>query len=141
MTFAKGLGTGLFLTTLCFLIAPKAKADEWNQKTVVTFSEPFEVPGVGQHLLPAGTYVFKLLDDVNNHNIVRIYNADETKILATMLAIRVKRPDDLMNTTFTFEERKSDSPKALKSWFYPGEALGWELLYGKTSAGAVQAGK
>jgi formate-dependent nitrite reductase membrane component NrfD len=53
MTLLKGLGTGLCLTVLCLIVAPKAKADEWNHKTVITFSGPVEVPGVGQHLLAA----------------------------------------------------------------------------------------
>ena len=45
--------------------APDAKADEWNRKTVITFSVPVEIPGVhlaGWGVLPAGTYVFKILD-------------------------------------------------------------------------------
>ena len=29
------------------------QADEWNKKTVLTFSQPVEIPG---HVLPAGTY-------------------------------------------------------------------------------------
>jgi hypothetical protein len=35
-------------------LLPGAKADEWNQKTVFTFSGPVEIPG---QILPAGTYV------------------------------------------------------------------------------------
>ena len=50
----------LALVVLAF--SAGAKADDWNKTTVVTFSEPFEVPGVGAQVLPAGTYVFKLLD-------------------------------------------------------------------------------
>ena len=69
MKLLKGLGTVLCLTVLCIIVAPKAKADEWNQKTVVTFSAPVEVPGVGQHILPAGTYVFKLMDSLSDRNI------------------------------------------------------------------------
>jgi len=59
MTLLKGLGTGLCLTALCVLAAPKAKADAWDRKTVITFSDPVEIPGIGVHILQAGTYVFK----------------------------------------------------------------------------------
>jgi len=38
--------------------APSAPADDWNKKTVMTVSEPFQVPN---QVLPAGTYVIKLL--------------------------------------------------------------------------------
>src|ERR1700675_298717 len=41
---------------------PQVKADEFNKKTILTFSEPFEVPGVVAQILPAGKYVFKIVD-------------------------------------------------------------------------------
>lgn len=47
--------------------APAAIADDWNRKTVVTFNGPVEIPGVhltGWSVLPAGTYVFKILDSL-----------------------------------------------------------------------------
>jgi hypothetical protein len=34
---------------------PQAKADDWDQKTIFTFSGPVEIPG---QVLSAGTYVF-----------------------------------------------------------------------------------
>ena len=30
-----------------------------------------------------------------------------------------------------FEERKSGSPEAIHSWFYPGENTGWQFIYPK----------
>ena len=50
------------LALLALVLTPGLKADNdvWNKKTTMTFSQPFEIPG-GQ-VLPAGTYVFKLLD-------------------------------------------------------------------------------
>src|SRR4051794_2326191 len=45
------------------------RADELNRKTVVTFSGPVEIPGVhlaGWGVLPAGTYVFKILDSASD---------------------------------------------------------------------------
>ena len=44
--------------------SPTAKADDYNHKTIVTFSAPVEIPPVyitGMRILPAGTYVFKLM--------------------------------------------------------------------------------
>ena len=40
------------------LSAVRANADQWDKKTTVTFNAPVEVPG---KVLPAGTYVFKLV--------------------------------------------------------------------------------
>jgi len=49
------LGVALVCTALA--LSASTKADDWDRKTVVTFSAPVEVPGSA---LPAGTYVFKL---------------------------------------------------------------------------------
>jgi hypothetical protein len=70
------------LAALAF--SPSVKADDWNKKTVVTFSQPIEIPaGV---VLPAGAYIFKL-DSSSNRHIVQIFNQDQTDIYATILAI------------------------------------------------------
>jgi hypothetical protein len=51
----------LTLGVMLFAVFPTAhvKADEWNKKTIVTFDQDVEIPG---WVLPAGTYVFKLLN-------------------------------------------------------------------------------
>lgn len=50
---------------ICGMV-PHALADEWDQKTIVNFNGPVEVPG---RVLPAGTYVFKLADSSSDRNI------------------------------------------------------------------------
>jgi len=134
MKLLQGLGTGLCLTVLCLLAAPKAQADDWNQKTVVTFSAPVEVPGVGQHLLPAGTYVFKLLDSPSDRHIVQIFNQDETQVLTTILAIPNYRLKTTDKTVITFRERPAGEPEAIKAWFYPGREWGDHFVYERPRA-------
>jgi hypothetical protein len=134
MTLLKGLGTGLCLTVLCLLVAPKAKADEWNNKTVITFSGPVEVPGVGQHLLPAGTYVFKLVDSSSDRHIVQIFNQDESQVLTTILSISNYRLRPTDKTVITFRERPAGEPEALRAWFYPGHETGEEFVYERSRA-------
>jgi hypothetical protein len=134
MTLLKGLGTGLCLTVLCLLAAPKAKADEWNNKTVITFSGPVEVPGVGQHLLPAGTYVFKLVDSPSDRHVVQIFNQDETQVLTTVLAIPNYRLRATDKTVITFRERPVGEPVSLKAWFYPGHEWGEQFVYERSRA-------
>jgi hypothetical protein len=134
MKLAKRLGTTLCLTVLCLLVAPKAKADEWNQKTTVTFSEPFEVPGVGQHLLPAGTYVFKLLDSQSDRHIVQIFSQDETHVFTTILAIPNYRLKATDKTVMTFREAPAGQPQSLKAWFYPGREWGDHFVYERPRA-------
>src|SRR5690349_214993 len=118
-------------------LAPNAKADEWNRKTVVTFSGPVEIPGVhltGWGVLPAGTYVFKILDSQSDRHIVQIFNKDETQIYATILAIPNYRLHATDKTVITFRERPAGEPEALRAWFYPGRNWGEEFVYPKAKA-------
>ena len=137
------------VTTTAFCLAlmgaafsPGAKADEWNRKTVMTFSGPVEIPGVhlkGWGVLPAGTYVFKILDSQSDRHIVQIFNADETQVYATILAIPNYRLKATDKTVVTFRERPAGEPEALRAWFYPGRNWGEEFVYPK--ARAVQLAK
>jgi hypothetical protein len=115
-------------------VTPQVKAQTRNQKTILTFGEPFEVPGVDAQILPAGTYVFKLLDSDSDRNIVQITNEEGTHVFTTILAInnyRLKRTD---KTVLTFKERGEGQPQAIKAWFYPGYAFGQEFVYPKKRA-------
>jgi len=134
MTLLKGLGTGLCLTVLCIIATPKAAADDMDNKTVITFNGPVEVPGVGQHLLPAGTYVFKLADSLSDRHVVRIYNQDETQVLTTILAIPNYRLKATDKTVITFRERPAGEPVSLKAWFYPGREWGEHFVYERSRA-------
>ncbi len=130
----KQVGFALSLALLCALAVPTATADDWNRKTVITFSGPVEVPGVGQHNLPAGTYVFKILDSQSDRHIVQIFNQDETKVLTTVLAIPNYRLKTTDKTVITFRERPAGEPEALRAWFYPGRSWGEEFVYEKSRA-------
>jgi hypothetical protein len=103
----------------------------------MTFSGPVEIPGVhlvGFAVLPAGTYVFKILDSQSDRHIVQIFNADETMIYATILAIPNYRLKATDKTVVTFTERPAGEPEALRAWFYPGRNWGEEFVYPKARA-------
>jgi hypothetical protein len=125
-------------TTLTLALAVGAltsvQASELNQKTVFTFSNPVELPGT---VLPAGTYVFKLLDSSSDRNIVQVFNKDENQVFGTFLAIPDYRVNPSSDTMISFEERAAGSPEAIKEWFYPGRNYGHEFVYPKQKAIAV----
>ena len=128
------------LATICFVavaavaVSPQAMADQWNKKTTVTFSQPVEIPGVGAQILPAGTYVFKLLDSLSDRHIVQIFNTAEDHVYATILAIPNYRLRPTDQTVITFTERPAGSPEAIRAWFYPGDNSGQEFVYPKERA-------
>ena len=131
MKFVKTIFAVLALTLLGATLAPGAHADEWNKKTVMTFSQPVEIPG---QILPAGTYTFVLLDSPADRHIVQIFNADGSQIIATVLAINNYRLKPTGDTVVKFAERAGDNPEALKAWFYPGDNFGQEFVYPKQRA-------
>ena len=119
------------------IFAPSVNADEWNRKTVITFSGPVEIPGVhlaGWGVLPAGTYVFKILDSQSDRHIVQIFSKDELTVYATVLAIPNYRLQATDKTVVTFSERPAGQPEALRAWFYPGRNWGEEFVYPKAKA-------
>jgi hypothetical protein len=87
--------------------------------------------------LPAGTYVFKILDSQSDRHIVQIFNQDETMIYATILAIPNYRLKATDKTVVTFTERPAGEPEALRAWFYPGRQWGEEFVYPKARAMAI----
>ncbi len=131
MKFVKTIFAVFALALLGATLAPGARADEWNKKTVLTFSQPVEIPG---QILPAGTYTFVLADSPSDRHIVQIFNADGSQIIATVLAINNYRLKPTGDTVVKFAERAGDNPEALKAWFYPGDNFGQEFVYPKQRA-------
>jgi len=134
MKSSKTLATIFCLVVLCAVAVPAARADDWNRKTVITFSGPVEVPGVGAQTLPAGTYVFKILNSQSDRHIVQIFDKDETHVFTTILAIPNYRLKPTDKTVITFHERPAGQPEALRAWFYPGRTFGEEFVYSKSRA-------
>ena len=129
---AKLLAILFCIGLLYAVVSPRAKADEWDKRTVVTFSGPVDVAG---HRLDAGTYVFKLAETTDRH-VVQIFNADETQVIATIIAIPDYRLTPTGDTTIKFSETSDGSTISgtmggagipIKEWFYPGDNFGQEF--------------
>lgn len=134
MNCFKSTAAILFISLATLAIAPSAKADDHDKRTIVTFSQTIEIPGVGQQFLPAGTYVFKLVESLSDRDIVQIFSKDETHVFATILSIANYRLKATSKTVMTFRERASGQPEAIRAWFYPGANWGQEFVYPKARA-------
>src|ERR1700689_1525296 len=115
-------------------IVQRAAADDFDQKTVFTFSGPVEIPG---QVLSAGTYVFKLADSRSDRNIVQVFSEDEKHLYGTFLAISDERLRPAGKPIITFDETPAGSPEAVRAWFYPGENYGHQFVYPKPKAIAL----
>ena len=67
--------------------------------------------------------------------IVQLMIAGETKVIATVLAMRDRRVmTDDAQTGFTYFQRSPDGPAALKSWYYAGDNWGEVFVYPRSKA-------
>jgi hypothetical protein len=114
------------LMCACLVLIPRAKADEWNKRTVVTFNAPVEIPGM---VLDPGTYVMKVADLPSDRNVVEFYNANENHLYKMVMAVPAYRMTPADHTVITFEERAANSPQAIRNWFYPGDLYGEHFVY------------
>ena len=128
------LGFAFLTGMICMMFSSSASAQSYNRKTTVVFSAPVEIPGVDAQVLPAGTYVLKLLDSQSDRHIVQIFNKDETHVYSTILAIPNYRLKATDKTVMTFAERAAGEPQAIRAWFYPGDNSGQEFVYPKKRA-------
>jgi LPXTG-motif cell wall-anchored protein len=120
------LSLGILCATL-FSVA-LLHADQWSKSTKFTFKEPVQVPG---QVLPAGTYVFRLMNSSSERHVVQIYDETDQHLIATVMAINNYRLEPKGSTVVLFSERAGGTPDAIKEWFYPGDNFGQEFVYPK----------
>jgi hypothetical protein len=117
------------LATVAF--APICKADVWDKKTKVSVTSAIEVPGA---VLAPGTYIFKLVNATANRHIVQIMNEDENRTFSLTMTNPARRLIPTDKTVLTFYEARGDRPRAVRTWYYPGDVDGQEFIYGRDQA-------
>jgi len=135
LTKTPALFSCLVLTVAAGFSTP-ARADEWDKKTIMTISDPIQVPN---KVLEPGTYVFKLMDSQSDRHVVQIFNQNETHLVTTILAIPNYRLQPTGKTKFAFWETPAGQPRALRAWFYPGDNFGQEFAYSPTMSAQISA--
>jgi hypothetical protein len=105
-------------------LAPGLRADEWDKETYITVSQPLQIE---ETVLAKGKYVLRLVDSDSDRHVVRIYDANDTQVKATILAIPTYRLEPTGMTQLSMFEAEGDQPAILRSWFYPGDNVGLEF--------------
>ena len=113
-----------------------------DNRTFFTFSQPVTLPGI---TLPAGKYLFRVPDVAGSRRVVQVLSADGGRSYAMLLSIPAQRTDTPAQPEIRFMETAENMPAAIKTWWYPGNTIGYEFIYpkeqalrlAKTSTGAV----
>ena len=123
----------IFVLGLALFLPSRAQAQDnlWQNATRVTVTEAMQVPGT---VLQPGQYVFRLDESNANRHIVHIFNADESKLVTTVLAIPNERLEPTDKGIMTYAERPVGEPVALEAWFYSGRTGGQQFVYPKSKA-------
>jgi len=111
-------------------------ADDYDKKTVITITEPMEVPGI---VLQPGKYVFKLLNSSSNRHIVEVMNERMDHLYALTFTAAARKLEPKGRTVLTFYEGKGSQPHAIRQWYWPGELDGQEFLYPHKQAERISA--
>jgi len=125
------MATNKILRSVGLLMAPLifvggAFAQDPLERTKVTVNQSIEVPGA---VLPAGTYVFRLVDPYMDPHVVLVFNEREDRLLATVIAVNDYRAEPIGKTVLNFGEAPAGKPAPVREWFYPGNTIGHEFVY------------
>jgi hypothetical protein len=115
-----------------------AHADEFDHATVITFTQPVEIPG---QVLPTGTYLFELADHGTETHVVQIFSSDRRVLYGTFLTSSTELQEPANDVELTFAESEATAPPVLLKWFYPGSEIGNEFVYSKQTEKQVAQDK
>jgi hypothetical protein len=108
------------------VLSLQATADNNWKRAQFTFSQPVALPGV---TLPAGSYDFERHDlDLGRH-FVRIREAGTGKVMATLPTVAAYKLNAAEKPVLMLSERGRGLAPAVKTWFYPGDPIGMELVH------------
>jgi len=124
----------LAMSLMSSAFVPSLKASEFNKETIITISQPVSVRGT---TLPPGTYVLRTQESPSSRDVVLIFNADNTQLVTTVMAIHAYGLQPADRSLFSFYESPAGQPAALHLWFYPGDNYGFEFLPGPRHTAAA----
>jgi hypothetical protein len=106
-------------------------AQTHDKRTVFTFNRPISLPGV---TLPAGKYLFRIVDTETSRKVIQVLSSDGKTPYVMLHSIPDVRVEASSHPEVRFLETAKGTPSAVKTWWYPGERIGYEFIYPKEQA-------
>ena len=116
------------IVLLGVLAASASGATMDNQRaTYITFSRAVQMPGVQ---LPAGTYIFEVVNPNSTSDLVRVLSRDRSKVFLKQFTRFVHRPfAATLTPSIALGEAVDGNPPPVKAWYPDTETLGREFIY------------
>jgi hypothetical protein len=127
----KALRSACAVAVLACLMEVTGSAQTDDKRTWFTFSGPVALPGV---TLPAGQYLFRLVDLTGSRNVVQVLSADGKRPYGMFLTLPAERFEAPSTPDVQFMETAAGMPTAIKAWWYSGDRLGYEFMYPNAQA-------
>jgi hypothetical protein len=121
----------LVLAVLTLSTAGRAEAQPADYRTYFTFSAPVTLPGI---TLPAGKYIFRLADPSSTRKVINVLSGDGKQSLAMLHTIPDQATRAPKDAEIRFMETSANVPPPIKTWWYPGKAIGYEFIYPRKQA-------
>jgi len=102
-----------------------------DYQTYFTFSGPVTLPGT---TLPAGKYLFRLADPNTSRKVINVLTADGKKSVAMLTTIPNRLNKAPNDPEVRFMETSGNTPPPIKTWWYPGNSIGYEFIYPRKQA-------
>jgi len=122
------------LVVLVFAVASGADAFTSDKRTYFTFSQPVALPGV---TLPAGTYMFRLVNETTSRNVIQVANRKGNESYAMIVSMPAYRGVTEKEPTIQFMETATGVPVAVRAWWSAGDSTGYELIYSEEQRDAL----
>ncbi|HXH25807.1 MAG TPA: hypothetical protein VNI78_11190 [Vicinamibacterales bacterium] len=119
------------------LMAIPVFAQPLDRRTTFTFNTPVAIPGV---TLPAGSYLFRVANPGVSQRVIQVVSADGKTPYAMFFSIPAERPEPAKEPEVRFMETAAGMPPAIRTWWYPGERMGYEFIYPKEQARKLAEG-
>jgi len=98
-----------------------------NRTTYFTFNRSVQIPGA---TLPAGTYIFELVDLNGPLDVVRVLNKDRSHAYLTAFTRLVERPhSSKLDAAIVLGETPAGTPPQIKVWYPQDERTGRQFIY------------
>lgn len=131
MLTRRAIGLACAVTVFVCLKAAAALAQPFDKRTIFTFTAPVTLPGV---TLPEGQYLFRLADPNTSRKVIQVLNADGTRPYGMFFTLPAERLEPASTPEVRFMETAAGTPAAIRTWWYPGERMGYEFVYPKDQA-------
>ena len=126
--FRKIICTSIGVALLVVLASSSTGAMVNSKRTThFTFSKSVQLPGVA---LPAGTYIFEVVNPFTGSDVVSVLSRDRSKLYLLRITNRIERPKTSdLKAAVMLGEAPSGNPPTIKAWFPESETSGRAFIY------------